>query len=51
MVRDTSSGLISSEQFTDAIGFSLPGSELSRCLKQVQYHEPAVGQFWQTIGH
>ena len=50
MVRDTSIGLISSQQFTNVIGFNLPESELSRCLKQVKYQEPAVGQFWQTIG-
>ena len=48
MVRDTSNSLISPQQLTNILGHHLSELELSRCLKQIKYLEPKVGQFWQT---
>ncbi|MDJ0675012.1 MAG: peptidase domain-containing ABC transporter [Calothrix sp. MO_167.B42] len=48
MVQDTSNRLISPQQLTNILGHRLSAPELSRCLKQIKYLEPKVGQFWQT---
>ncbi|MDJ0619346.1 MAG: peptidase domain-containing ABC transporter [Calothrix sp. MO_192.B10] len=48
MVRDTSNSLISPQQLTNILGHRLCEPELSRCLKQIKYIDPKVGQFWQT---
>ncbi|MDJ0735406.1 MAG: peptidase domain-containing ABC transporter [Nostocaceae cyanobacterium] len=49
MVRDTFNPLISSEQLTNILGYPVCEPELSRCLKQIKYLEPKVGQFWQVV--
>jgi hypothetical protein len=48
MVSNASNLLISTQQLVNTLGHRLSQPELSRCLKQIKYLEPKVGQFWQT---
>ncbi|AOY84673.1 peptidase domain-containing ABC transporter [Moorena producens JHB] len=44
----TSNPLISPQQLAHTLGHGLSELEVSRCLKQIKYREPTVGEFWQS---
>ncbi len=48
MVKNVSPTLVSREQLTNTLGHTLSEAELSSCLKQIEFVEPKVGQFWQA---
>ena len=48
MVKNISPTLVSREQLTNTLGHTLSESEWSSCLKQIEFVEPKVGQFWQA---
>jgi ATP-binding cassette subfamily B protein len=46
MAEDTSKDLVSLQQFSNILGYSLSVAEFQHCLKQVKFLEPKVGKFW-----
>ncbi|OUL25716.1 peptidase C39 [Nostoc sp. RF31YmG] len=47
MVQNLSDPLVSLEQFSNILGYSLSEAEFQRCLQQVKVLNPKVGKFWQ----
>jgi ATP-binding cassette subfamily B protein len=47
MVQNLSDPLVSLEQFSNLLGYSLSEPEFQRCLQQFKFINPKVGKFWQ----
>ncbi|MBD2167804.1 peptidase domain-containing ABC transporter [Calothrix membranacea FACHB-236] len=47
MVQNLSDPLVSLEQFSNILGYSLSEVEFQRCLPQFKFINPKVGKFWQ----
>ncbi|QIR37112.1 ATP-binding cassette domain-containing protein [Tolypothrix sp. PCC 7910] len=47
MVQNLSDPLVSLEQFSNILGYSLSEAEFQRCLAQFKFINPKVGKFWQ----
>ncbi|MBD2357988.1 peptidase domain-containing ABC transporter [Tolypothrix sp. FACHB-123] len=47
MVQNLSDLLVSLEQFSNILGYSLSEVEFQHCLQQVKFLSPKVGKFWQ----
>ncbi|MBD2198646.1 MULTISPECIES: peptidase domain-containing ABC transporter [Calothrix] len=47
MVQNLSDLLVSLEQFSNILGYSLSETEFQQCLQQVKFLNPKVGKFWQ----
>ncbi len=48
MVKNVSPTLVSHQQLTNTLGYSLSESEWSSCLQQIKLVEPKLGPFWQA---
>ncbi|MEH2068690.1 MAG: peptidase domain-containing ABC transporter [Nostoc sp.] len=47
MVQNLSDPLVSLEQLSNILGYSLSEAEFGRCLQQIKFLNPKVGKFWQ----
>ncbi|MDJ0734767.1 MAG: peptidase domain-containing ABC transporter [Nostocaceae cyanobacterium] len=50
MVQHLSEPLVSVQQLSDTLGYSLTEKEYQQCLQQVKSLQPKVGKFWQGTG-
>ncbi len=47
MAQDISAQLVSLQQFSNTLGYSLSTEEFQHCLQRVKFINPKVGKFWQ----
>ncbi|MEH2308226.1 peptidase domain-containing ABC transporter [Nostoc sp.] len=47
MVQNLSDPLVSLEELSNILGYSLSEAEFQRCLQQIKFLNPKVGKFWQ----